>query len=341
MLTAGSASQADPRGGVPGACCDTVLMTCSIRDQASCEAVGGVFVGDNTTCDACFESSSMAVMYAIEDTFELQAAPEATYGSAGALNVSGPQARNYLSQIRGTCDTWMKFDPIPAIVQFDNIYGPGNWVVVSAELSLYEDPAPNHPIFGIGTGKFSITWMASDNWSQGNGRPNSPGVATGNQIGFNYGRSILNAATDELLGNTYETNFAFGYKSYFLPLTPGFSADLRTPDPVSLYLTAIDARLGYTFNSGSHTNSPRLTVVADVAPPPPPCRGDINGDSHIRGDDIQGFVAGYLAPGSLTPNQFALVDMNASSTLDAADISCFVSALLSTHECAGGPYSCP
>lgn len=334
------ADEVEPRGGVPGACCDTVNMTCSIRDQTSCEAVGGVFAGDNTVCTDCFETSSSSLIYGIEDTFERQSAPEATYGSAGALNVSGPQARNGSNQLVGKTDTWMKFDPIPAIVQFDSVYGPGNWVIVSATLSLHEDNAPNHPIFGVGSGTFEIRWLASDNWSQGNGRPNSPGVPTGNQIGYTYGQSILNALTDESLG-IFSHAGTFSYQQFNLPLSPGFVADLMTSDPVSLYFIGVDSRVGFTFNSSSHSNLPSINLVAEVAPPPPPCRGDVSEDTFIRGDDIQSYVEGYLNPGALSPYKFALIDMDNSGVADSADLDCFVAALLATHDCAGGPFVCP
>ncbi len=326
-------------GGVPGACCDPTTLACTIRDETSCVAIGGIFMGDNTPCSACTEAPVVHEIYTVEDTFELLAPPEATYGSAGALNVSGSQARNYQNIIRGITDTWMKFDPSSAIAQFDSVFGAGQWVLTSAVLRLHEDAAPNHPIFGIGGGQFTIRWMANDNWAQGTGIPNSPGVATGNLIGFTYGRSILDNATDETLGTTFQNALVTSWQNFTLPLTPGFTSDLMTPGPVSLYLVATDTRTGFTFNSGSHPNYPKLILTAEPAPEPV-CRGDVTGDGLVRGDDIQPWVDGYLDAGSLTPEQFARIDMNNSGTLSAADIDCFVDALLSLHDCGDGPFAC-
>ncbi len=41
---------ADPRGGGLGACCDTSTGACTLRDQPSCAAVGGLFQGVGTAC---------------------------------------------------------------------------------------------------------------------------------------------------------------------------------------------------------------------------------------------------------------------------------------------------
>jgi hypothetical protein len=287
-------------------------------------------------------ASPVAVeVYATADTFELASLPTKTHGSAGALNISGTQALNNLNQMKGITDTWIKYDPAPAIAQFNLTFGAGHWVVTSAVLHVNEDPSPNSTAFGIGAGHFSVTWMASDNWTQGTGTSNSPGNATGNKIGFTYGHSILNGGADELLGNAFQNDLVYGYHDFSLAITPGFKADLTAGNPVSLFFTAVDATTGFTFNSSSHSNSHWMILTADVDQSLP-CRGDLSGDRQIRGNDIDAYVDGFLNPGGLSPADFDKIDMNDDNILNDSDISCFVAALLTTHNCdATGPFNCP
>lgn len=331
---------ADPRGGVPGACCDPATMGCSIRSETSCLNVGGVFAGEGTTCDACVETTMTYEIYGIEDGFELQAAPEYCYGYSGGLSVAGSQARNRNNQVRGIADTWIKFDPVPAVAAFDAHYGIGNWIITNVELKLFEFPTPFHPIFGIGAGHFDIKWFSNDNWSQGVGTPNSPSPATGNQIGFTYGRSLLTSGLVETLGN-FQNTLTATYHSFDLALTTGFTADLKTEGPVSLYFVATDTGTGFIFYASSHSSAPIMVITADAAPADV-CRGDINADGLIRGDDIPLYVTDFLQSSSIPPAAFDLIDMNDSGLLDMADVACFVEALLASHDCNdAGPFTCP
>lgn len=330
---------ADPRGGVPGACCDPETAACSIRDETSCLAIGGVFAGEGTTCDACIDTSITLQITALEDTFELMAAPEACYGTAGALNVSGSQARNNQNQVRGITDSWMKFDLSGPGLFFDENFGSENWDIVSIQLKLREFTTPVHNIFGIGSGRFLIKWLANDNWIEGTGRPIQPGSVFGNRIGFTYGRSLLNSAADETLG-IFQNALVNGYQTFDLNLPGGLINDIKTGSPVSFYFTSVDLRTGFTFYSASHFDPPVLVVTADF--PQPPCTGDLNGDRRVRGDDIPLFTEGFLSPGGLSAWEFDRIDMNASGTLEAADVDCFAQALLATQDClANGPFVCP
>ncbi|HWL93778.1 MAG TPA: hypothetical protein VNT79_09605 [Phycisphaerae bacterium] len=332
-------ASADPRGGVLGACCDPLSEACSIREESICVALGGEFAGDGTTCDACIITSLTINLVSLQDTFELMAPPQATYGYAGGLNVSGSQARNRFNVIMGVTDTWMKFGTQAAVAQFNAQFGPGNWELSSAVLHLSENHVPNNGVFGRGQGSFAIRWLANDNWSEGDGTPQSPGVANGNEVGFTYGRSLLNAVADEVLGTEFENAFTSTWQNFDLPLMPGFTADLMSGGVVSLYFVATDPLTGFTFNSGTHSNAATLILTAQSSNLP--CHGDLTGDGYLLGDDLPSFVDDYLVAESLPYEQLDVIDLDDNGTVNAADVSCFVAALLSTHDCAGGNFDCP
>ncbi|MCB9856777.1 MAG: PEP-CTERM sorting domain-containing protein [Phycisphaerales bacterium] len=202
-----------------------------------------------------------------EDTFSRAELPGATYGTAGALHVSGNLATNGVGVRQGLADSWMRFDASSAINQFDLIYGAGNWTLESAVLSVRENAAPTSDIFTRGVGDFGVAWIANDNWSQGTGAASSPGTASGNEIGWTYGQSLLSAADRSLgvfqnAGNNTRQDFG-------LTLDADFVADLLADASTTLRLSAASDGIGFTFNSADNanmSNRPTLTLTATPEP---------------------------------------------------------------------------
>lgn len=202
-----------------------------------------------------------------QDTFAWAADPDSTYGAAGALSVAGDTAVNGDNEPQGIFDTWLKFNAASAVSQFDAMFGAGNWTLLSARLSLQEVAAPNNPIFNRGIGQFDITWIANDDWSEGPGSPGDAEPATGNQIGYNYGLSILNSANDELLG-IHQNAGTSTRQNFGLALSGGFRTDLLAAGVVSLYLSAVESGVGFTFNSSTTPVQNRPQLILEAVPEP-------------------------------------------------------------------------
>lgn len=202
-----------------------------------------------------------------QDTFGRADAPDLTYGGAGGLSVSGPSATNAAGEANGVFATWLMFDAADAVGQFDAAYGAGNWTLAAATLTVREVGSPNNAIFNRGIGDFEVRYMASDDWSEGPGGTSSPGTATGNQIGYDYGISILGAG-DEALG-TFTSTGASGFLDLGLATTAGFAGDVTTGGLVSLHLSHVDDAVGFTFNSIGTPFAPQLTLEAVAIPAPP------------------------------------------------------------------------
>ncbi len=211
--------------------------------------------------------AEMVTLSPSEDTFAWAADPDGTYGDAGALNVSGAAAVNGNGVAQGAMDTWLKFDAAAAVASFDAAYGAGNWALASAKLSLREVPAPNNEIFNRGIGQFEVRWIASDDWSIGPGGPGVPGTATGNQIGYSYGLSLLNGAADASLG-IFSNAGTNAVQAFGLAALPDLNADVQAGGDISLYLTAVSPTIGFTFNSGDTGNAPQLMLEAVLIPEP-------------------------------------------------------------------------
>jgi predicted amidohydrolase len=65
-----------------------------------------------------------------------------------------------------------------------------------------------------------------------------------------------------------------------------------------------------------------------AAPPTGGPMGDANGDGHIDGRDVQGFVRAAIEPGGVTPAVRAACDFNGDGAVDAGDVDGFVRVLL-------------
>jgi hypothetical protein len=226
-----------------------------------------VIVSALVLATACSAQASSFTLTPDEGTFAMAALPESTFGSAGGMNVSGATATNGNGQAQGITDSWLKFDSTAAVNNFDAEFGANNWFLVAATLSLNEVAAPTNPLFNRGVGEFNVNWVANDDWSEGTGTPGGPGTASGNQIGYTYSLTLLNPAVDEFLG-THQNAGANGRQYFTLLLPGGFTADIMSSADVTLYLTANEDQIGFTFNSDNHSNSPYLVLEAQMIPEP-------------------------------------------------------------------------
>ena len=212
-------------------------------------------------------AAEMASLLPVEDTFSREQAPTDTFGTGGALHVSGAMAINANGVQRGLADSWMRFDTSAAVSQFDAAYGMGNWTLDSIVLSVRENAAPTSDVFTRGVGDFGVAWIANDNWAQGTGASSSPGTASGNEIGWTYGQSILSGA-DRSLG-VFSNAGANTRQDFGLALDPDFVADLLAGGSATLRLSAASDLIGFTFNSannGNASNRPALILTATPEP---------------------------------------------------------------------------
>ncbi len=194
-------------------------------------------------------ASSVSVLISTEDTYTRQLAPNDTHGTAGALHVSGSMATNENGDMLGAADSWLRYDTTAAIAQFDSDYGVGNWVIQSIQLSLREQAFPNSPNLTRGAGNFEVTWIGNDDWSEGFGTANAPSTATGNELDWARGQTLLDGNVDQSLG-VFSSLYQTGRRLYSLGLDASFLNDVESGgNDVTLRLTPADGTIGYTFNS--------------------------------------------------------------------------------------------
>ena len=202
---------------------------------------------------------------ATADAIVRSVAPTENYGAAGALSVSGSAALNINGEQMGTLDTFIRFDLTDLVQQLDLLFGSHEWTIESIELTVEEQGAPNNPIFNRGVGRFEVRWIAADAWQEGTGNPRVP---TTDGVVYNDEPSLLDDQADVLVG-VFANSGADGER--VLALTPAGALvdDIKAGGAVSLFLTAVDETVGFTFlardNSGG-AYAPRLAVTA--SPPP-------------------------------------------------------------------------
>lgn len=199
------------------------------------------------------------------DTFVRSNAPSLNYGKAGALNVSGANAVNGAGVTNGVFDSFVRFNMAAMVANFNLQFGSNNWVISSVKLQTTEIGAPANTLFNRGKGAFEIRWIASDNWAEGTGTPTSP---TTDGIVYNSGTALLNASTDASLGTF--TNAGVNFTNFFSLARPtAFAGDIAAGGEVTLFLTAIDAKIGFTVDSrdfGTVSAWPYLIVSAVPLP---------------------------------------------------------------------------
>jgi len=218
------------------------------------------------------------------DAFVRELQPDGNFGKAGGLSVSGPEAYSYLwpSEQMGRFDTLIRFPMSNVVAALDSHFGVQNWRITEVALNLTEQTRPNNPMFNLGAGTFEVRWIACNTWAEGTGTPSAP---TTDGVRFADMPSILNAATDVTLGSFPS---AAGGEDY-VPVTCRLSVPLalsqhvKTGANVNLFLTAVDAGLGFTFNSREISGGrerPSLSVTADVRAWP--VDGDANLDCRVN-----------------------------------------------------------
>lgn len=257
----------------------------------------------------------------VQDAFVREQAPTLNYGSAGALNIAGPDAMN------GRFETVMQFDTSGAQAAFDAAFGVGGWDVRAARLDANENGAPFNPIFGQGLGDFEIRWLSVDNWVEGSGTPSFAYVGTGNEMTWELLQTILSAATESSLGS-FSNALSTSPISFNLGASAPFVLDIHAGGLLSLHCVPTTATIGFTFNSRNYfieSNHPRLILTAAST------RGDLNCDGQISNDDIAAFTLALLDPAAYAQAfqgcNIQRADFNEDGLTNGDDIAGFVAAL--------------
>ncbi len=154
-------------------------------------------------------------------------------------------------------------DVSSAAADFDAAYGAGQWQVnsVSLELSSIE---PNNPLFnGPNTaGKFSVSWFATDVWTEGTGGTNSATT-----VGIKWSEVGPLTAGSESQG-IFDYS-GTGLAAYAFEPSAGLLADILSGSLVSLYLRPADSTISAVFGSRSNfPNRPALIITASAVPEP-------------------------------------------------------------------------
>ncbi len=198
------------------------------------------------------------------DTFVRSNAPTANYGGAGSLSVSGSSSFNVAFNVtNGIADTFIRFNTAAMVTSFNTLFGANNWVISGAKLQVTEVGTPNNSIFDQGKGAFGIYWIADDNWIEGTGTPASP---TTDGIVFTNEPTLL---TNTVGLGTFTNTAANGTLLFLLGLPPAFVSNAQAGGEVTMFLTAIEPQIGFTFNSRSFgTTSARPFLEISAMPRP-------------------------------------------------------------------------
>jgi hypothetical protein len=198
------------------------------------------------------------------DAFVRSNAPTLNYGGAGALSVSGSSSTNTASgATNGIADTFIRFNTAAMVTSFNSLFGANNWVISGAKLQVTEAGTPNNAIFDQGKGAFEIRWVANDSWTEGTGTPNTP--TTDGIVYTNEPVLLTNTASLGSFTNT-ETSVTL---LFTLALPATFVSDAQAGGEVGLFLTALDAKTGFTFNSHTFgTTSARPFLEISAVPRP-------------------------------------------------------------------------
>jgi hypothetical protein len=203
------------------------------------------------------------VITPVVDTMISSATPDGSFGASGGLAVSAAALP------KGEFQSLLRFNTASAKSSFDATFGPGNWQLSSATLSL-TSASPTNPKFNSPSapGLFAITWTANDAWLEGTGNPTTPGS---DGLSFNTRSTAIDPAADHLLNTFSFPGGTSGTNTYVLPLDPIFSSDILTGSPLSLCLSPADPTVTFVFNSSNFAASstwPSLTLTATPVPEP-------------------------------------------------------------------------
>jgi len=201
------------------------------------------------------------------DAFLRSAQPTNNFGGAGAIGVSGSAATNAGDQQNGLYDSLIRFPLANIRASFDTVFGPHDWLVLGATLTLIEMGSPPNAIFNKGVGGFEIRLVSSNSWVEGIGTPGSP---TTDGITWDNMPLLLNPAADVTLG-IFTNSGTDATLSFPLPLKPELVSKIVSGIPVTFYLTAASPQIGFTALSRSFlptNNAPILGIVAAPNPHP-------------------------------------------------------------------------
>jgi hypothetical protein len=204
--------------------------------------------------------------YPVANTFVRSQDPTHNYGGAGALSVSGPIATNIIGQQAGLLDSFMRFDVSGIASNFNGIHGTGRWEISKAVLVVFEQTDANNTVFNGGVGPFEIRWIATNNWTEGTGKPNNP---TTDGTVYNDEPSLLNSNLDKSLG-TFVNGGTNGVVRLSLGANAGFFSNLSTGNLLSLFLTATtNSTVGFTFHSRNFVDPTQFPYLEITAVPIP------------------------------------------------------------------------
>ena len=93
-------------------------------------------------------------------------------------------------------------------------------MVTKARLILNGTTAPDNAIFNRGVGAFEVTWLASDDWVEGPGKPNTP---TADGVTWDDLATLVNSNLDTTLG-IFTNAGADGLEAFSLALATNGNA---------------------------------------------------------------------------------------------------------------------
>jgi hypothetical protein len=261
------------------------------------------------------------------DAFVSAANPTQNCGGGGGITAGGVDSLNGNGQPGGRFDSAMRFDSAGLAGTFNAAF-PDGWRISAATLTLMEQGSPTHPMFPRGPGTVAVSWIAGDQWSEGNGIPNAPTVGQGDELTWLVLES-LRAAGSEPLGTFARTGQNVSVVCT-LSLGPSFTAELESGALLTLQLTPDSPLVGFTCNSRNHGDAarrPTLTLTAVAALP----EGDANCDGQVDFFDIDPFLLALFDLPAWQATHCGgdtdTADLDDSGGVDFFDIDPFLAAL--------------
>jgi hypothetical protein len=240
------------------------------------------------------------------DAFVQQNAPDANFGTKGALSVAGSAARNMSGDLVGLTDAFLQFNLASEVASLDAEFGAQNWAIHNIYLQVVEQTTANNPRFGRGLGRFEIRWIAADGWSE-------------TALTWNTEGNYLNDNNDVSVGrfaNLYHGDGYFPIQRFTLSQPEALVNDIRAGGDVSFYLTALDSSVGFTFNSKDVTGTrpkPYLEIVAILYD-----KEDLNHDGCVNFLDYAKLAQNWQETGAGLDG-----DLNEDGIVDYKDLEMF------------------
>jgi hypothetical protein len=194
------------------------------------------------------------------DTFVSSGAPNANFGTQGAMEIAAPTA----AQPR-TLLTLLRFDTADLPASFDADFGAGNWMVTSVTLSLFSSVAiagqqPNNGNFNrIAAGGFEFDLLGNSDWSE-------EGITWNTLGGILPGNHNANSLTP--LGSFFWSANGQAGSTWTLHLDLNLVQKISSGERVTLLGQPLaGSGVGYLFNT-RNLNPGLLNVTVQAAPEP-------------------------------------------------------------------------